>query len=172
MKPSAATTIAAPENRRPARMLCRAIATVRWPIRTASSTRVTSSTSSTIPAASAEMPPPCAERDADGRGRERRRIVGAVAHHEHAAALAFERLHRLHLLLWKQVAVRLADAEGARDGDHVLLVVAGEEHGAAEPERAQPLDELGEPGTHAVGERDDAGRPPVHGDVGAQAGAR
>ena len=108
------------------------------------------------------------ERDADGRRRECRRVVGAIADHQDAAALGLERTHCVDFAARQQVSACLGDPECGRNGCHVLGVVATEQHRAGETEGVQSLDEGREIVAHTVGEGDHAGAEPVDGDVGAK----
>ena len=98
-----------------------------------------------------------ADRDADAGGRERRRIVDPVAHHENVAVAAREVPEPPHLVLGKELRVDLVDAGQAADRPGRRPGVAGQHDDRIDAGSAQVGDRLGGFLAQRIGEGDGAG---------------
>ena len=98
----------------------------------------------TAPAASAVMSLPCAEGDAHGRGRQRRRVVDAVAQKQRVGASVVSSRTSASFCSGLWLAWTSRDADLLRQVAHLGLAVARHEHDAVEAvPRPEVLDERG-----------------------------
>ena len=88
-------------------------------------------------------------------GRERRRVVHAIARHGDNAPLLAQPLDNLSLVLWKDFGPDFRDTELARDGFGGRTVVAGE-HDDPDSRSAQSLNCLRGRRLDRIGDRDHA----------------
>ena len=105
-----------------------------------------------------------AHRDADVGGRQRRRIVHAVADHRNRSVRLLQFVDGRDLVVRQQLRERLVDADLARERIGARLVVAGEHHDSPHALMPEQLDGVARRVARAIGERDDAERTSLAGD--------
>src|SRR3954449_11534206 len=167
----AATTMAAPLSPSPTQMLSRARRSVRRLIAIASASRPGSSARMTASAASAVIPPPPLASATPTVA-----VLSAGASLVPSPVIttgspAFTRRWTIATLAsGSRSTVRLLDPDLLRDRGRVGLAVPGEQHGVTDAKPAEPVEQLGEAGTHPIGGLHGAYALPLHDDHGPERG--
>ena len=102
-----------------------------------------------------------ADRDADGRGRQRGRVVDPVADHQDVSVAAGEFPELPHLLLGKQLRLDLVDAGPPADRARRRLGVAGQHDDRIDTGLAEVADRVRGLVAQRIGEGERAGEPAV-----------
>ena len=100
-----------------------------------------------------------AHRHADIGGRERGRVVDAVADHQHGTVTLAQTRNRAHLVGRKQLRLDRIDTAGAANRMRRLRVIACQQHHVLDPLRAQQLDRLAAMRAQLVAQADRADGP-------------